>query len=108
MEKGFLGKGEGAELHAALTLLNNAENVLVVYFEVTNTFNRKTGHEEVAADKNVDFPGLLQPIIMVYITDSYTPFADIYNPSNPGVRFSGNCNNKACNIVTLVFSSFSV
>jgi hypothetical protein len=82
MKKGFLGRGEGAELEAALTLSNNAEGGIVFYFEVTNTLNRETGHEEIAVDKNVDFPGLLQPIILVHITYSHAASADIYNPCN--------------------------
>ena len=48
IKKGFLSRGERTELQGALTLSNNAEGYLGVYFEVANIFNWDTGHEEVA------------------------------------------------------------
>ena len=39
IKKGFLSRGERTELQGALTLSNNAEGYLVVYFEVANVFN---------------------------------------------------------------------
>ena len=77
-----MSRGERAELQGALTLSNNAEGNVVFYFKVTNTFNRDTGHEEVAVEKDVDFLGLTQPIILVNITYCHAAFADIHNPCN--------------------------
>ena len=101
-------RGERAELQAALTFSNNAEGYLVVYFEVANAFNRNTGHEEVAVDKDIDFTCLTMPVRLVYITYCHASFTDIHNPRNLLMRFLRNSDDQVWNLVALMFSSFSI
>ena len=103
-----MSRRERAKLQGALTLSNTAEGNLVVYFEVTYSFNRDTGHEEVAVDKDIDFLSCPQPILLVYITDCHAAFADIHNPCNLLMGLLGNSNDQVWNFVALMFPSFTV
>jgi hypothetical protein len=80
IQKRFLRRGERGELQAALTFLNNAEECLVAYLEVSNIFNRDTGHEEIAVDKDIYFLSLSQPVLLIHVTYCHPAFADIHNP----------------------------
>jgi hypothetical protein len=95
-------------LETALTFGHDAEGNMIIYIEITDALDWNTVDAETAVDKNIDFVGLTQPVVLVNISNGHAALTDIYYPGNVRLGIVRECNDKFRQLIAGVFSPFNL